>query len=300
MNNKLVEIRNAKSLTPSLLNQLGFTLIELSIVLVIIGLIVGGVLVGQDLIKAAEIRATVSQYEKYNTSMNTFRTKYNGMPGDLAMAQVNAFGLNPAAGALTAGGDGNGLIESSVASNLNLPKIEPVLIWQQLAASNLSGDNAGVDLTTGALPAGTAPATYLPAARLGRGNFWLAGSSAGVNYYGLSNPTVFAASGAAYGIAAGGGLTPIEAFNIDSKIDDGLPNAGIVQARGTTASASGTPADNLFPTLSETNAGRFTATTPVATDCQAGTGTLTDTTNTYSRGTLAGNAPNCQLRLRFN
>jgi prepilin-type N-terminal cleavage/methylation domain-containing protein len=45
----------------------GFTLIELSIVLVIIGLIVGGVLVGQDLVKAAGVRATISQIEKFNT-----------------------------------------------------------------------------------------------------------------------------------------------------------------------------------------------------------------------------------------
>ena len=39
----------------------GFTLIELSIVLVVIGLVVGGVLVGQDLIRAAGVRATISQ-----------------------------------------------------------------------------------------------------------------------------------------------------------------------------------------------------------------------------------------------
>ncbi|MCC7259610.1 MAG: type II secretion system protein, partial [Alphaproteobacteria bacterium] len=41
----------------------GFTLVELSIVMVIIGLIVGGVLVGQNLIKAAEMRATIQQIE---------------------------------------------------------------------------------------------------------------------------------------------------------------------------------------------------------------------------------------------
>src|SRR5271163_852919 len=70
-----------------------FTLIELSIVLVIIGLIVGGVLVGQDLIKAAEIRATVAQVEKYNAAVNTFRTKYNGIPGDIVNTQAAAFGL---------------------------------------------------------------------------------------------------------------------------------------------------------------------------------------------------------------
>src|SRR3984885_3925644 len=73
--------------------QACFTLIELSIVLVIIGLIVGGVLVGQDLIKAAEIRATVSQIEKYNTAANTFQTKYNALPGDVPAAQAASFGM---------------------------------------------------------------------------------------------------------------------------------------------------------------------------------------------------------------
>src|SRR6266852_226786 len=61
----------------------GFTLIELSIVLVIIGLIVGGILVGQDLIKAAQLRATITQLERYDATVNTFRTKFNGLPGDL-------------------------------------------------------------------------------------------------------------------------------------------------------------------------------------------------------------------------
>ena len=78
----------------NLIQQAGFTLIELSIVLVIIGLIVGGVLTGQDLIRAAEIRATIGQYEKYNTAVNTFRTKYNGIPGDLLAASSTSFGLD--------------------------------------------------------------------------------------------------------------------------------------------------------------------------------------------------------------
>src|SRR5271170_3878378 len=88
-----------------------FTLIELSIVLVIIGLIVGGVLVGQDLIKAAQIRATVTQLEKYNTSVNTFRGKYNGLPGDL-QSPTNFFPSVTGAGTGTGLGNGNALIES--------------------------------------------------------------------------------------------------------------------------------------------------------------------------------------------
>lgn len=62
----------------------GFTLIELSIVLVIIGLVIGGILVGQDLIKAAELRATISQKEKFDSAVNTFRNKFGGKPGDLS------------------------------------------------------------------------------------------------------------------------------------------------------------------------------------------------------------------------
>ena len=50
-----------------------FTLVELAIVLVIIGLIVGGVLVGQDLIKAAQIRSVVTDIERYNAAATTFR-----------------------------------------------------------------------------------------------------------------------------------------------------------------------------------------------------------------------------------
>src|SRR5471030_1667850 len=93
-------------------SERGFTLIELSIVLVIIGLIVGGVLVGQDLIRAAEVRATIAQIEKYNTAVNTFRGKYNALPGDMNASTATAFGFSPRATAGTAGlGDGNGVIE---------------------------------------------------------------------------------------------------------------------------------------------------------------------------------------------
>src|SRR3982751_5469946 len=122
----------------------GFTLIELSIVLVIIGLIVGGVLVGQDLIKAAEIRATISQIEKYNASVNTFRTKYNGMPGDLTADNAAAFGFVPRTG--TAGrGDGNGLIDTSTGTGQVFGQ-EPALFWNDLSVANLvDGNFTGID-----------------------------------------------------------------------------------------------------------------------------------------------------------
>lgn len=305
---KLAEIKQAKEQNPSLIKQLGFTLIELSIVLVIIGLIVGGVLVGQDLIKAAEIRATVSQYEKYNTAMNTFRTKYNGMPGDLLAAQSTAFGLDPVAGAhagTTGLGDGNGLITDTAATNLNAPVGETLLIWQQLALAGLSGENVGALITTtGQTAASPTAALYLPPAKLGRGNSWIAGSSAGLNYYslaGVTGITAGAAGTATYATAVGGAITPVESFNIDTKIDDGLPNTGVVQARG--HATMGAAADTLFPALGSTSKPVWTTATiasAAATDCVTGGATATDTTNTYNRGTTGGTSPNCTLRLRFN
>src|ERR1700735_2969244 len=92
--------------------QRGFTLIELSIVLVIIGLIVGGVLVGQDLIRAADVRAQISQIEKYQTAVNTFRGKYGYLPGDIKDPDASSFGFQPR-GPYAGEGDGNGILEGN-------------------------------------------------------------------------------------------------------------------------------------------------------------------------------------------
>lgn len=85
-------------------NKLGFTLIELSIVLVIIGLIVGGVLVGRDLIKSSEIRAQISQIEEVKTAINTFKAKYGYMPGDMPPTQTSQLGFFTFTGAQAGNG----------------------------------------------------------------------------------------------------------------------------------------------------------------------------------------------------
>jgi prepilin-type N-terminal cleavage/methylation domain-containing protein len=91
----------------------GFTLVELSIVLVIVGLLAGGILVGRDMIHAAVVRAQVSQIERYNQAVLTFRLKFDALPGDLT--DPAKFGLTASA-ALATGlsgfGNGNGVIDS--------------------------------------------------------------------------------------------------------------------------------------------------------------------------------------------
>lgn len=99
----IIPMRSFKCKTSS-----GFTLIELSIVLVIIGLIVGGVLVGRDLISSATVRAQIAQIEKLQTAKNTFLGKYGYLPGDVPAPVDFRFGISVGNEGLC---NGNGIID---------------------------------------------------------------------------------------------------------------------------------------------------------------------------------------------
>src|SRR5690348_1121410 len=66
--------------------QRGFSLLELSIVLVIIGLITGGITAGRTIVRAAELRSMITDINKYKSAIYTFREKYNAVPGDMKNA----------------------------------------------------------------------------------------------------------------------------------------------------------------------------------------------------------------------
>jgi prepilin-type N-terminal cleavage/methylation domain-containing protein len=65
-----------------------FSLVELSIVLVILGLLVGGVLSGQSLIRAAALRSVTNDYSRYSAAVNTFKDKYFPAPATAPVATV--------------------------------------------------------------------------------------------------------------------------------------------------------------------------------------------------------------------
>jgi prepilin-type N-terminal cleavage/methylation domain-containing protein len=229
----------------------GFTLIELSIVLVIIGLIVGGVLVGQDLIRAAEIRATISQIEKFNTATNTFRGKFNALPGDMNYSTRATFGFNTGAASTAAGGcggasstptsgfgDGDGLIDTMYGpGTLSIMIGETTCYWVDLS-SGVAGNLIDGGFATGNMQIApvlgfTNLPLYFPSSKLGRGNMIYAYELGGINYFGMSNIKSFTAGG---GTTSTGSMAPVQAYNIDKKVDDGYPNSGNVFAWFVTAS----------------------------------------------------------------
>jgi prepilin-type N-terminal cleavage/methylation domain-containing protein len=91
------------------INKNGFTLVELAIVLVIIGLLVGGVFQGQELIKQANIRKAISDLNSYKTSVATFKAKYNQLPGDFSLS--TSFFPSFVIGDIAANGNNDGIID---------------------------------------------------------------------------------------------------------------------------------------------------------------------------------------------
>ncbi len=218
--------------------KLGFTLVELSIVLVIIGLVIGGVLVGRDLIKASEIRSQITQIEKFNIAVNTFKTKYNGLPGDLKYTEASAFGLYAVTYAPYIGyygyGDGDGILHkangaTNVPSNVTALFGEPLIFWRHLSDSNMIDSGLGKRMNNAAEITTSIPSDYLPLAKIGTKATIQANSPGNkIHYYVLA--TVNSVAGAGANGTSTNSVTALEAYQIDSKIDNGLPGSGSVFA----------------------------------------------------------------------
>lgn len=271
----------------------GFTLIELSIVLVIIGLIIGGIIIGQEMISAAQARAQVTQIDKFNTAVNTFYDKYGGLPGDLALKLANQFGFATTNclgdGSSPYGArNGNGVIEGNgVSGYISALMGENLLFWTDLSTAGyipgaFPGGGAGpaqcyasslnLSLTAGPNYVGD----WLPAAEIGgRGTFVHVYGIGGINWYLLAQIPSFSSTSS---VVVSYPMLPVsQAYNIDKKVDDGIPTTGNIQA--VYLNTWPVPAPN--------------AATDSATTCYNTTGP------SYSVGYNGGSNPNCALSFRM-
>ena len=117
-------------------SQRGFTLVEIAVVLVIIGLLLGGVLKGQELINSARVKALSQDFRNVPTLLYAYQDKYRSLPGDdkNASTNVDTTALN---------GDGNGRLEGDW--NTSSADDEACKFWQHL---RLAGLLAGSDALT--------------------------------------------------------------------------------------------------------------------------------------------------------
>jgi len=118
--------------------QSGFTLIEIAIVLVIIGLLLGGILKGQELITQGRIRNVANDFQSVAAAINLYQDRYRALPGDDAGAEVR-WGATT-----TSNGNGNGIIEGNY--NSTTATEESRLFWQHLRLAGLVG-GAATDTT---------------------------------------------------------------------------------------------------------------------------------------------------------
>lgn len=186
--------------------QKGFTLVEIAIVLVIIGLLLGGILKGQELINGARVRNLADQNSGVQAAYYGFIDRYRQVPGDMlaanATAAIGATVLN--------GGDGDGGVDNSI--------VEATGVWEQLARANfLSG---GFTLPT---VLATTEALYL------------SNQNAPINAF--NAPLILARNDGYTGANPGVRLNLHLGINVpvsisrelDIKLDDGLPNTGVLR-----------------------------------------------------------------------
>lgn len=197
----------------------GFTLVEIAIVLVIIGLLLGAVLKGQELITSARVRNLIAQQEGVKAAFFGFQDRYRGLPGDYSAAATN---INCGASACL-NGDGNGMIEAPNLAGLE----EDILVWAHLSAAGFINGSYTMTSASVVVPDSTNTPTnpygvYISLAY--ERNWGVAGNS--VNRHNLKT----------------GNQVPVEILaEIDRKIDDGRPYSGSFQFSAYTPTGTNIP-----------------------------------------------------------
>jgi prepilin-type N-terminal cleavage/methylation domain-containing protein len=114
--------------------QSGFTLIEIAIVLVIIGLLLGGILKGQELINSAKVKNLANDFRNIPVFIYGYQDKFKALPGDDAMASTHVSGATNAT--TPPGKQGNGVLDG--AWNTTTATDETFLFWQHVRLAGLA------------------------------------------------------------------------------------------------------------------------------------------------------------------
>lgn len=253
----------------------GFTLVELAISIMIIGLLIGGILQAQSMVVNSKATAVIAQIRGYQAAVSTFKDVNSAWPGDLATAAARIPGCNQNCTPFVTGrsndivGTGNWAEtwDTQTSANPNIPAAsendETTLFWVHLLLSGLIG---GVNdkMLHAEQPVPTAWGETHPASPIGGG--YIIGYGNGTRLPGDLAPPPSPGSPAAgpNGMILlivstprmGGdtemvetGLQPMTASmagRIDDKIDDGLPSSGHVMAYGNSDSCFGGDGTNPF------------------------------------------------------
>ncbi len=213
--------------------QSGFTLVEIAIVLVIIGLLLGGVLKGQELINSAKSKAIISDFRNTATMIAAYQDRFRALPGDDPSAQTH-LGTTATQAATVANKQtiGNGLIEGDFNSTSNAD--ESVIMWQQLRLANLASGDAG------------AP----PSVTTDLANWRPRNSEGGIVGVQSKNPLAVTWSGRQF--ICQENISGRIAQQVDTTMDDGNPSGGSVRF-GTWSGSALTPVTNTgnSPTFTE-------------------------------------------------
>ncbi|MDK2123174.1 prepilin-type N-terminal cleavage/methylation domain-containing protein [Parachitinimonas caeni] len=203
--------------------QSGFTLIEIAIVLVIIGLLLGGVLKGQELIENGKIKNVINDFNGISAAVNAYRDRYRALPGDDNQATARGWAGSP-------NGNGNGQIAPGNPFTLGGENLN---FWRHLRYAGLiSGD-----------PTVAVVATALP-------------KNAYDGLVGVTQASAGVLGGLGPNLLCFGSLPGKAAGAVDTQLDDGNPGTGSIRA---TVGASGSI--NVAPGAAATSA-RYNETLP--------------------------------------
>jgi prepilin-type N-terminal cleavage/methylation domain-containing protein len=189
--------------------QSGFTLVEIAIVLVIIGLLLGGILKGQELINSAKVKNMISDFRTTQAMVYGYQDKYKSFPGDQTQAQLDN-NFSPA-GTATAGATGNN--NGRIDGNWNdTSASESFVFWQHVRLANLA---TGPTLLT--------DPNYRP--KNADGGF--IGVESGLNATGAAAPFIKDMTGSFF--VCSDGVLGKYAKQIDSTMDDGNTAGGSIR-----------------------------------------------------------------------